>query len=194
MRKGTGEHGSEVLRGRGAASSTQAWLLAAAGISEAAAVAAIDGAGGLRRGNDERQNSGRDESEFDDQSNHGNPQGALTRLVVAPVGSAAMARRQNWRRKNHRNEGQGKKQINHKGKSPRNLLRRRKAQSACEWTIVLFCKDGEWLVGGRAWPVGGRGCCNSRAHLGKARRAMGPGCHPSGVKTPHFRCSLLARL
>jgi hypothetical protein len=84
-----------------------------------------------------------------------------------------MARRQNRRRKNHRNEGQGKKQVNHKGKSPNRLLRRRWAQSAFEWTLAPRIDDGEWLVGGRAWPVGGRGGWCSRAHLSKTGQMTG---------------------
>jgi hypothetical protein len=42
------------------------------------------------------------------------PKGSSPFLVVAPVGSAAMEGRHNGRRKNHRNEGQGKKQVNHR--------------------------------------------------------------------------------
>jgi hypothetical protein len=40
-------------------------LLAAAGVSKAAAVAAVHGAGRLQGGGNERQNSDRNESEFD---------------------------------------------------------------------------------------------------------------------------------
>ncbi|MGB8846009.1 MAG: hypothetical protein WCC73_10040, partial [Terracidiphilus sp.] len=80
--------GTEGTRGRGTerprdyrsygttAGLAGSWLLAAAGVAEAAAVAAIDGAGGLGRGGNERKNSGGDQSEFDEQGNHWNPQGA----------------------------------------------------------------------------------------------------------------------
>lgn len=54
----------------------------------------------------------------------------LTLLLIAPVGPAAMERRHNGRRENHRNEGQGKKQVNHEGKSPNKLPRMGLTRSA----------------------------------------------------------------
>jgi hypothetical protein len=46
----------------------------------------------------------------------GTPNGVPS-LVVAPVRAAATDCRHDWWRKNHRNEGQGKKQVNHEGNS-----------------------------------------------------------------------------
>jgi hypothetical protein len=45
-----------------------------------------------------------------------NPRGVPS-LVVAPVRAAATDCRHDWWRKNYRNEGQGKKQVNHEGNS-----------------------------------------------------------------------------
>ena len=102
--------------GPGAKSSDCGALVAAAGVSLATAVGAIESPYRPWSGDNERQNACRDQHRFDGYGDHWNPRGVPS-LVVAPVRAAATDCRHDWRRKNHRNEGQGKKQVNHEGNS-----------------------------------------------------------------------------
>ena len=91
-------------------------LVAAAGVSLATAVCAIESRCRPWGGDYQRQNACRDQHRFDGYGDHWNPRGVPS-LVVAPVRAAATDCRHDWWRKNHRNEGQGKKQVNHEGNS-----------------------------------------------------------------------------
>ena len=87
----------------------------------------------------------------------GTPRGVPS-LVVAPVRAAATDCRHDWWRENHRNEGQGKKQVNHEGNSLMLAAAMSFNTVSLEWTLAPENNDRKWLVGGMGWPFGGRGC------------------------------------